>query len=88
MDELTKYRVTIDTIDKKLIELLFERKRTIQLISKIKKDLHKAPLDPTRWNELLKTRLEWARELDLEVDFISNVFEDIHDWSLLIQSKS
>ena len=88
MDELKKQRGSIDDIDNQILRLLSERKRCIQAIAKIKKSSNIALLDTARWNEILKTRLSLATKLGLEAELVSNIFEDIHEWSLSIQSKA
>lgn len=86
-DELPILRTKIDELDKALIDLLSKRRGAIARIGEIKKAENAVPLDQKRWQEIVDTRLAWAKEAGLEEVFIRNLLEEIHGWSLEIQKK-
>ncbi len=41
-----------------------------------------------RWFEILKTRKKYANNLNLDDEFITEIFDLIHKYSILIQTKN
>lgn len=79
---LENYREQINTLDKELIYLFFRRFEIVKEIWKIKKQDWIAPLDNSRWQELMQDNLEVSREFWLKDDFINDIWNRIHNESL------
>ncbi|GAB4218749.1 MAG: hypothetical protein Fur009_1350 [Candidatus Microgenomates bacterium] len=86
--KLEKYRCQIDKIDKKIIELLARRYGVVKKISCIKKELKLPALDRKRWQQVLKNRIELAKDLGLERKLIIEIYEIIHQYSLKIEENN
>ncbi len=79
---LENYREQINTLDKELIYLFFRRFEIVKEIWKIKKQDWIAPLDNSRWKELMDDNLEVSREFWLKDDFVNDIWNRIHKQSL------
>ena len=84
---LEHWRKKIDAIDKKIIILLGQRSAIVKKICQWKKTNNIPALDKKRWPEVLQTRIKIARNLDLEKDFIEEIYEIIHKNSLKIEKQ-
>lgn len=82
-DELKTLRKEIDAIDHDLFELLKKRFDVAQKIGEIKQG--KGIEDTKREAELYALYEAWAKELHLDVDFVTHVFEIIIQESKRIQ---
>jgi chorismate mutase len=85
---LEKYRKEIDDIDYQIIELLAKRFKIVKEIWQYKKENGLAPLQPSRWNQVLKTRKEFAKKFWISEKFIEDIWNRIHDEALNIESNS
>ena len=81
------FRNQIDILDKKIIENLNERKKIVELIANFKNQNKLTIFQIERWTEILKSRKLTANYLDLDPQIISEIFELIHKYSVLIQTK-
>ena len=86
-NELLAFRNQIDILDKKIIEKLNERKKIVELIANFKNQNKLTIFQIERWTEILKSRKLIANYLDLDPQIISEIFELIHKYSVLIQTK-
>ena len=86
-NQLLTFRNQIDILDKKIIESLNERKKIVELIANFKNQNKLTIFQIERWNEILKSRKLTANYLDLDPQIISEIFELIHKYSVLIQTK-
>jgi chorismate mutase len=84
---LTTLRTQIDLIDQELIKILRKRCSLVDLVGKAKKRSSTVPLDPARWRQVLASRTKWGVELDLDPDFIQDIFNRIHKYSLQIEGE-
>lgn len=82
---LTELRKQIDFTDHQLIGVLKKRASLVELVGKLKKLSSIPPMDPSRWQEVLKSRREWGSELGLDPHFVQDVFNRIHEYSLQIE---
>ena len=84
--ELNQLRQKIDKIDIELLKLFAERFEVVKKVGEWKKQNWVTnPHDPKRWKELLQKNVSEAEELWLSVDFVENVWEEIHKESLKIE---
>lgn len=84
---LDKYRKQIDDIDRQLIALLHERMAVVENVGVFKKINKIEPLDEARWQEVLSTRLEWAKKLQISEKLIKKIWEIIHTEALRIEKR-
>ncbi|MGE9516810.1 MAG: chorismate mutase [Solitalea-like symbiont of Tyrophagus putrescentiae] len=80
-------RESIDDVDRSIINIF---KTRFDIVNKIidYKIRHNMPiLQPERWKSLMKHRLELAKELNVNEDFIDKIFQIIHEESLNIQRQ-
>lgn len=84
---LEKYRKQIDKIDKQLITLLYERMVVVENVGAFKKINNIEPMDVSRWQEVLATRLELAREMGISEKMVKKIWEIIHKEALRIEKR-
>ena len=79
---LKNYREQLDIIDKELILLLAKRFATVEQIAYFKKE-HSIPiLQINRWEDVRKRILSYAKEMQLNTDFVESMFNLIHKASI------
>ena len=86
-DRLLEFRKQIDLLDYKIVELLYNRKQIVEIIADFKKQNRLTIFQIERWFEILKTRKSSAKKLQLDDQMISEIFELIHKYSILTQTK-
>ena len=82
---LEKYRQQIDEIDKKIIELLAQRLEVVKKIWEYKKEHNIAPLQKSRWEQVLKSRKKIATELWVNENLIEDIWNLIHKEALRLE---
>ncbi|PIQ69094.1 MAG: hypothetical protein COV91_00600 [Candidatus Taylorbacteria bacterium CG11_big_fil_rev_8_21_14_0_20_46_11] len=83
--KLNNLREKIDLLDAELLHVLAKRFAHVRDIRTIKKELGLAPLDTTRWQKVLETRLAEAEKLGLSPIFVKKMLELIHERSIEIE---
>lgn len=86
-DDLLALRRKIDGIDEKIIELLAQRMKIAEAIGEYKKEKNITILQVDRWKEIMKTRSEWAKELNLSEEFTMKYLEQLHKESIRTQTR-
>ncbi len=86
-DRLLDFRNEIDLLDKKIIELLNDRKKIVEIIANFKNQHKLTIFQIERWFEILRTRKAIANNFELDERMIAEVFELIHKYSILTQTK-
>jgi chorismate mutase len=86
-DELLEFRDQIDLLDHQIIELLNDRKQIVEAIANFKDQNKLTIFQIDRWFEILKNRKLIANNLDLDDQMIAEIFELIHKYSVLTQTK-
>ena len=86
-EQLLKFRDQIDIYDNKIVELLNNRKDIVEEIAKFKSKNQLTIFQLERWFEILRTRKEVANNLGLDTQMIAELFELIHKYSILTQTK-
>ncbi|MBI3984634.1 MAG: chorismate mutase [Candidatus Levybacteria bacterium] len=84
---LKKLRKEIDEIDRELLSVVAKRASVVRKIGKLKRKNNIKPLDQKRWEEVLESRILIAKSLNLDKDFIKNLYTLIHKNSLTIESE-
>ncbi|MCZ2355265.1 MAG: bifunctional 3-deoxy-7-phosphoheptulonate synthase/chorismate mutase type II [Bacteroidia bacterium] len=86
-NDLLGWRTMIDHIDTQLLELLQQRLQFIRQVARYKRDNKITVLQLRRWQEVLESRLKKAEELNINVHFVQNVMQIIHEHSLEIHQE-
>jgi chorismate mutase/prephenate dehydratase len=84
-DILNEYRKRIDELDAQLLAILAERRQIVMKIGEYKKQKGLPPLDPKRWEQVLQSKTELAKDLDVSPDFIRELYNLIHEYSLSLE---
>ena len=85
--KLDTLRAKLDQVDHELIQILRKRISLVELVGKTKKQTVVPPLDPSRWQHVLRARTKWGSELDLSPEFITDIFNRIHEYALQIEGE-
>lgn len=85
--ELDDLRTHIDDLDNQIIELLYERMQLSGAIGKYKKEHNITILQSRRYNEVIRDRYTKAERKGLNAEFISKIFETIHEASVMQQHQ-
>lgn len=81
-DALSEYRLHIDTIDSRIIELLSERMDIARAIGEYKQAHNMAVVQQDRYNELLLAAEARAEAMNLSPKFVNQIFSAIHEESV------
>lgn len=84
---LEELRGNIDRIDNYLLELLSERMDVAQRIGQFKKDNDVTILQTSRWDEIVKNRVQVGTSKELTEAFVKDMFEAIHQESIRKQTQ-
>lgn len=86
-DQLHTLRSKIDVIDEGLLQLLAQRFDLIDQIGAYKKENDLTILQLERWKEILSSRSDFAKSLNIPEEFIEKYLEFMHKESIKVQSK-
>lgn len=81
-ESLAILRRQIDTIDNELIELLARRMRVSRDIGQYKKEHNIQVLQAGRYDDVLRSRMKLAEQLDMSGEFMKTVYQAIHEESV------
>ncbi|MEE9348533.1 MAG: bifunctional 3-deoxy-7-phosphoheptulonate synthase/chorismate mutase type II [Flavobacteriaceae bacterium] len=84
---LEHLRKEINIIDEQIIEVLADRMKISGKIGLAKKEKNVSILQPKRWNEVIKKRIEKGNEVGLSTQFMERLYKAIHQESIKIQEK-
>ncbi|MBO5716494.1 MAG: bifunctional 3-deoxy-7-phosphoheptulonate synthase/chorismate mutase type II [Alistipes sp.] len=87
-DSLRDFRLHIDSIDSRLIELLAERMEVARGIGELKRHHGMAIVQRERFNELLEAAEGRATAMGLSTTFIHQIFSAIHEESVRQQTEN
>ncbi len=85
--QMEKLRKEIDQIDFLLLDLLAQRQSVIKDIAKSKAEMNVSILQLNRWENVLKTRLKYAKNHDLDKSYILKLLQVIHKEAIRIQTE-
>ena len=86
-NEISLIREQIDMLDYQIIDILNKRLGLVSDISKLKKENNVCSFQPTRWKNILKSRLSYSKKYNLSEIFIEKILKLIHEESILKQDK-
>ena len=81
-DELSLLRQQIDDCDHELLAVLARRMSVSREIGRFKKENNLRVVQPARYQDMIKARLDEAARLGLPTDFIQHVMQAIHEESV------
>lgn len=84
--ELGDLREQIDRLDNELLHTLKLRAQVVEKIAKAKIDQNVTALQRSRFDQLMKERIDTGSKLGLDQDFIKEIFDAIHEQSVQIQT--
>ena len=85
--ELNRMRKLIDKLDEQMVELLNSRTDLVKKIADFKFKNNITIFQLERWYEILKLRNLQASKLGIDNKMISDIFEVIHKYSIITQTK-
>jgi chorismate mutase len=84
--QLDEFRKLIDEIDENMMDMIQKREDVIKLIGSYKKDHNITVFQLERWQEILKTRAQWADKKGISRGHIEKLCQLLHEESIRIQS--
>ena len=84
---LNELREHIDNVDKEIIDVLAKRIDLVEKIGEFKKEQELTSFQVERWNEITKSRINWAKDKNLDENFIKDLYKLIHLASINAQNK-
>lgn len=84
--ELDALRIRIDQLDAELLKLLARRMDYATDIGRYKKDHNLTPLDTERWQAVLNSWLGQAETLELPAEFVTKLYDLIHQYALQVET--
>jgi chorismate mutase len=86
INQLEDLRDQIDNIDREIFEAVAARMRIVDKIGYFKKASNVTVFQVNRWKEISENRKQWAKALNLNVEFMDEFFKLIHDASIRRQT--
>lgn len=87
MKNLENYRKEIDEIDFEIINLLARRMSVVDQIGECKSKNKIPVINGKRFREIIDSKLELAKKLNIDQDLIKDIFQLIHDASVKRQKR-
>lgn len=81
-EDLSHLRQQIDELDNQLLELLAKRMRISKEIGTFKKEHNLTVVQTDRYDEIITTRVNQAKEMSMNPDFMKVILEAIHQESV------
>jgi chorismate mutase len=86
-DKLIQYRAMIDEIDDELLNVLKKRMNVIEQIGNYKKEQNITIFQLERWQEILRTRSQWAEKIGIPRAHIEKLCMLLHEESIRVQTE-
>ncbi len=87
IDQLEDLRRKIDNIDRELLETLAARMAVVEKIGEYKKENNVTTFQVNRWDEIMKSRADIAKKMNLSTEYVTEIFKLIHEESVKKQSE-
>lgn len=85
--QLREFRKLIDEIDEEMLSIIQKREDVIRLIGGYKKSQNITVFQLERWQEILKTRAQWADNKGISRAHIEKLCQLLHEESIRIQNE-
>jgi len=86
-NQLELLRNRIDAIDTELLETLSARMEIVRQIGQYKKDNNVTAFQVGRFSELMEKRTKLGERLNLDPNFVLQLFQHIHEDSVRMQTE-
>ncbi len=86
-NQLDLLRHTIDEIDEELFHLLKKRLDVCESIGDYKKNHQMTAFQLKRWIEILESRAEWGKNLNMDAKFVEKICVLLHKESIRVQTE-
>ena len=86
-DKLNQFRKMIDEVDDELINVLKKRMSIIEQIGEYKKEHDLTIFQLNRWQEILRSRSQWAEKLGIPRAHTEKICQLLHEESIRIQTE-
>lgn len=86
-NKLLDFRKIIDEIDDELLNVLKKRMQIIEKIALHKKEQNISIFQLGRWQEILRTRVQWADKIGVSRQHIEKICILLHEESIRLQNK-
>ena len=87
IDKLSQFRKMIDEVDDELINVLKKRMSVIEQIGIYKKEHDLTIFQLERWQEILRSRSQWAEKLGIPRAHTEKICQLLHEESIRIQTE-
>ncbi len=87
LNQLEELRAQIDKIDEDILNAISSRLNLTKEIGTYKKENNVTVFQLNRWNEILETRGENGKKLNLDNAFVHKLYETIHAESIRLQTE-
>jgi len=78
IDGLEEIRKKIDSVDREILEILRTRISLVEQACEYKRENNVTIFQVERWNEIFRTRGSWASKMNLNDEFITEIYKLIH----------
>ena len=85
--ELERVRAKIDNIDRELLEHMAARMSLVERLAEYKRDHNVSAYQVDRFREILQTRANWGKSMNLYPDLVDELFKLIHMESIRKQTE-
>ncbi|PIP63182.1 hypothetical protein COW98_00015 [Candidatus Roizmanbacteria bacterium CG22_combo_CG10-13_8_21_14_all_35_9] len=86
-NQIDDLRKQIDEIDNLIVNLLAKRLTVVKKVGKWKNKKGLVPLDKSRWQKILTSKIVKAKKLKLNPKLIKNIWNLIHEEALKIEKS-
>ena len=86
VDHLERLRNKIDSIDQQMIDLLSQRMKIVEEMGEYKKNNNVSVFQLRRWEDILKSRVDYGTRLGLDEEYIKNLLQLVHKESIRKQA--
>jgi chorismate mutase len=87
MNRLSELRKIVDEVDEELLSLLKKRIELVEQIGHYKKEHNITIFQLERWQEILRTRGQWADKLAVSREFVEKICQLLHEESIRVQNN-
>lgn len=86
-DKLNQLRQMVDEIDEELINVLKKRISVIEQMADYKKEHNITAFQLERWQQILRTRIQWADKIGISRNHIEKMCQLLHEESIRVQTN-
>jgi chorismate mutase len=91
-EQLAAYRRQIDTLDRRIVELLQQRARVVEGVGNVKREAHLPVTDPSREQQVIEKVQELARGGPLPAEAVGRIYqklvEEMRNWEAQLDAAA